>query len=128
MDSYDPDPDYTPTAVRIARPLITEFILAPECPPQHVWHARTTLPVLALFVSMCAEPSAAGLVWEALDPDALVHASLDTEPDELAFLRDLLDVSASFYAFLARRGVVSHARAQGLRARLATLALGMRPR
>lgn len=66
--------------------------------------------------------------WEALDPDALMKASLDLSPDELAFIRDLLDVSASFYGFLASEGELSWQCAEALRGRLAQLALGLMAR
>lgn len=120
-DRFDP---YS-THVSLARPLIERFARSPECPPAHRWHARTTLPVLALFVSMAAPPTDAGLDWEALDPDALVHASLDADAEEPLFLRDLLDVSAGFYRFLAREGWVSERRGLELRVRLTVLALGL---
>ncbi len=125
MDRFDTDPLYTPAPVLLARPLIARFVLAPECPVEHRWHARTTLPVLALFVAMCAEPTSRGLDWGALDADELLRASIGCEDEELGFLRDLLDVSASFYAFLAREGLLPSARARELRARLARLALGV---
>lgn len=120
------DPTYTPRPVLLARPLIRAFVKSPHCPPEHRWHARSTLPVLALFVSMVAEPDASGLPWAALDPEALLSASLDADPAEHAFLRDLLDVSASFYAFLGAEGVVPEGPASAIRARLARLALGLR--
>ncbi len=122
----DSNPTYVPGPVRLARPLIQGFCQSSFCPPEHRWHARTTLPVLALFVAMIEEPTSAGLAWEALVPDALLEASLDADPDEHEFLRDLLDVSASFYGFLGERGLVPARRARAIRARLAQLALGMR--
>src|SRR5690606_3896286 len=90
MDRIDSDPSYVPAPVRLARPLIQGFCRSRHCPPEHRWHARSTLPVLALFVGMIEEPSSRGLAWEALDPDALLRASLEVDPDERAFLRDLL--------------------------------------
>lgn len=120
------DPTHTPGPVRIARPLIRAFALSEHCPPEHRWHARSTLPVLALFVSMMAEPDSSGLPWAALDPDALLAASLDADPSEFGFLRDLLDASASFYAFLGAERIIPAAPAEAIRTRLAQLALGLR--
>lgn len=120
-DRFDP---YA-TPLSLAQPLIERFTRSPECPLEHRWHARTTLPVLALYVSMSAAPTDAGPAWEALDPDALVRSSLDAEMGEPRFLRDLLDVSAAFYRFLAREAVVSERRALELRVRLTVLALGL---
>ncbi len=126
MNLFDPDPTYlTPPPIRLARPLIQGFCRSPLCPPEHRWHARATLPVLALFVGMLEE-SSRGLSWEALDPDALMGASLEIDPEEHGFLRDLLDVSASFYGFLAEQGLVPTLRAHVIRARLVQLALGLR--
>ena len=120
------DPTYTPRPVALARPLIRAFVRSDRCPAEHRWHARSTLPVLALFVAMSTEADSDGLAWEALDPDALLAASLDADPSELAFLRDLLDVSASFYAFLGDERVVPAGTAARVRARLTALALGVR--
>ncbi|HEY8430868.1 MAG TPA: hypothetical protein VIL20_20955 [Sandaracinaceae bacterium] len=126
MDRIDSDPSFVPAPVRLARPLIQRFCRSRHCPPEHRWHARSTLPVLALFVGTIEEPSSRGLAWEALDPDALLCASLEVDPDERAFLRDLFDVSASFYAFLAEEHLVPGPRASAIRARLAQLAVGLR--
>ncbi|HJL18938.1 MAG TPA: hypothetical protein RMH99_24970 [Sandaracinaceae bacterium LLY-WYZ-13_1] len=120
------DADATPTVVRIARPLIDAFTRSPRCPPAHRWHARSTLPLLALFVTMCHEPGPDGPDWARLDPEALLAASLEADPAELGFLQDLLDVSAAFYAFLADEGLVDSARAATLRRRLGRLAVGLR--
>ncbi len=125
MDRYDSDPRHAPAPVRLARPLIDRFVRSADCPPVHRWHARTSLPVLALVVAMGTETCSNGLRWGELEPEELLRASLDTEPEELDFLRDLLDVSASFYGFLAREGLVSEARSRTLRAGLARLALGL---
>lgn len=126
MDRIDSDPSYVPGPVRMARPLIAGFCNSRFCPPEHRWHARSTLPVLALFVAMIEEPTSAGLRWDALDPDALLRASLEVDPEEHAFLRDLLDVSAAFYAFLAEERHLPASRAKAIRTRLARLALGLR--
>lgn len=125
MGFIDTDPTFTPAPVRIARPLIEAFCRSPLCPPEHRWHARSTLPVLALFVAMTTDESPRGLAWEELDPEDLLAASLDAEPEEHAFLRDLLDVSGSFYAFLASERVIGAARGREVRRALATLALGL---
>jgi len=125
MARISTDPTLLPRPVRLARPLIRAFAASRRCPPEHRWHARSTLPVLALFVSMLHEHDSSGLPWERLDPDALVAASLDADPTELGFLRDLLDVSASFYAFLADERLVSPDLAARMRERLGRLALGM---
>jgi hypothetical protein len=101
MDSNDSSPVYLTAPVRLARPLIDAFCRSEFCPTEHRWHARSTLPVLAIFVAMTTEPTTAGLGWAELEPDELLRASLDADPDERGFLRDLLDVSGSFYAFLA---------------------------
>src|SRR5262245_36043495 len=111
MDRLDSDPSFTPTAVRMAQPLVDQFVDSTLCPHSHRWHARSTLCVLALYVGMTTEPHAEGLAWEELDPDGLLSASLEIDPDEHAFLRDLLDVSASFYGFLAEERWVPRARA-----------------
>ncbi len=126
MARIETDPSFEPPPVLLARPLIRDFTQSPFCPPEHRWHARSTLPVLALFVGMLEEPTSRGLAWDALDPDALMRASLDIDPDERGFLCDLFDVSASFYAFLTERGLVSRADAHAIRARLVQLALGLR--
>lgn len=126
MARNDSSRSYTPAPVRMARSLIHGFCGSVHCPPQHRWHARSTLPVLALFVGMVHEPTSRGLAWDALDPDALLGASLEIDPDEHGFVIDLLDVSASFYAFLGDRGVVPRDRARAIRSRLARLALGLR--
>lgn len=125
MDRIDTDPSHTPLAVRMARPLIDGFLGSRFCPPSHGWHARTTLPVLALFVGMTAEPSSAGLSWGSLEPEHLLSVSLDIDPEEHAFLRDLLDVSASFYAFLGEERIIPRQRAAAIKKRLTELALGL---
>ena len=124
MARFDTDPTLAPRPVRLAQPLIDPFVRSAVCPPHHRWHARSTLPVLALFVAMMREPDDDGLAWEALAPDALVAASIEADPTEHAFLRDLLDVSASFYRFLGDQGVVSAEASARIRVRLAHLALG----
>lgn len=125
MTRVSTDPNLVPRPVRLARPLIRAFVRSAHCPAVHRWHARSTLPVLALFVSMMEEePDAPDLPWAHLDPDALVEASLDADPSERAFLRDLLEVSAAFYDFLAAEGRVPPRLAEQLRARLAALELG----
>ena len=121
----DSDPRLSPRAVRIARPLIERFVTSSFCPAEHVWHARTTLPLVALYVTMHDDPRAERVPWEALDPDALMRSSLDLSPDELGFIRDLLDVAASFYGFLATEGELSFQCAEALRGRLAQLAMGV---
>ena len=125
MADFDSDPCFVPAPIRIARPLFIAFVHSRHCPPEHRWHARSTLPVLALFLAMTAEHDSSGLSWGSLSPDGMVAASLDADPEELGFLRDLLDVSASFYAFLGDEGLVPLATADRIRHRLATLALGM---
>jgi hypothetical protein len=122
----DSDPLYIPAAVRIARPLIDAFASSTLCPQVHRWHARSTLPVLALFVAMLDETSPARLPWEALSPDSLMAASLDADHEELGFLRDLLDVSASFYVYLGSVGIVPQERARTISKRLTQVALGVR--
>jgi hypothetical protein len=128
MDSNDSSPVYLTAPVRLARPLIDAFCRSEFCPTEHRWHARSTLPVLAIFVAMTTEPTTAGLGWAELEPDELLRASLDADPDERGFLRDLLDVSGSFYAFLADEGHVPRTSGAAIRARLAKLAIGLRPR
>lgn len=118
-----------PAAVRRAWPLIERFIRSGQCPLEHRWHARTTLPVLALFVAMSSTQGASdALHWGELDPGGLLRATFETAPEEREFLRDLLDVSASFYAFLGREGILAPSRASDLRETLVRLALGMCPR
>ena len=124
----DSNPAYFSSPVRLARPLIDEFCRSQFCPTRHRWHARTSLPVLALFVAMTVEPTPHSLGWDGFDPDELLRASLEADPHEHGFLRDLLDVSASFYAFLADAGEVPRWRGAAIRARLAKLALGLTPR
>jgi hypothetical protein len=124
MDRSDTDPRLSPIAVRMAEPLIERFCSSRFCPPSHQWHARSTLPVLALFVGMAAPPTDV-LHWEELDADDLLLVTLEIEPEERGFLRDLLDVSASFYAYLGEERIVPRARARQLRLRFAELALGL---
>jgi hypothetical protein len=118
----DTDPLYAPTPVLMARPLIQGFCRSPFCAPEHRWHARSTLPVLALFVATQDEPNTAGLPWSALAPDALYRASRESDPDEREFLRDLLEVSAAFYAYLGAEGRVAPTRAHSIAQRLTALA------
>jgi hypothetical protein len=126
MNRYETDPTFTPTAVRLAQPLVNRFVESVHCPPAHRWHARTTLAVLALYVAISTEPAGDSLGWGDLDADELMSASLDCDADDAVFLRDLLDASASFYAFLAAEKLVPRERAYAIRSRLATLALGLR--
>ena len=120
MSRGDTDP-----TMKLAAPLFRAFARSAHCPVEHRWHARSTLPVLAMFLTMCTGYSGE-LRWLALDVDALVAASLETEPEERRFLQDLLDVSASFYAFLGATGQVSPLDAHRIRRRLAAHALGLR--
>jgi len=124
MARHDTDPSLAPHPVRLAQPLIDAFVRSPTCADHHRWHARSTLPVLALFVAMMKDPDESGLRWDALVPDALVAASIEADPAEYGFLHDLLDVSASFYRFLGERGVMSRDGAKRIRLRLTQLALG----
>lgn len=126
MAEYSSNPFLPPQPIRLARPLIEGFVRSPHCPVEHRWHAKGTLPVLALFVAMTGEHDSSGLDWEGLDPDLLVATSMEADPTELGFLRDLLDVSASFYAYLTGRGLVPFSRGAEIRAQLGRLAVGMR--
>lgn len=127
MDYIETDPRLTPTAVRLAQPFVDEFIDSLHCPPTHRWHARSTLVVLALWVGISTEPADDGsLGWADLDPDGLFCASLECDSEDLVFLRDLLDVSSAFYGYLADEGLVPRSRANGIRARLTALAMGLR--
>jgi hypothetical protein len=125
MSRSDTDPRLSPRAVRLAQPLVERFVASPFCPAEHAWHARSTLPLLALYIALDDDPRSERVAWESLEPDALLSASLDISPDEHAFIRDLLDVSAAFYAFLATQGELSWSAAEPLRGRLAQLALGL---
>ncbi|MGE0785674.1 MAG: hypothetical protein AB7S26_08295 [Sandaracinaceae bacterium] len=118
------DARLSPRAVRLAQPLIEGFVRSPCCPETHEWHARYTLPLLALWVAMNDDPREEALPWASLDPDALFVHCMDLSPDEPRFIRDLFDVAASFYGFLGTRGVVSMHTSEALRARLAQLAMG----
>lgn len=111
--------------VRVAEPLFRAFVRSAHCPSSHARHALSTLPVLALFVAMIADYDEDGLSWGSLDPDELLAASIEIDPEELGFLSDLLDVSASFYGFLAELQVLPLATADRIRARLARLAFGL---
>jgi len=120
------NPELIPLPVRLAAPLIESFIRSGHCPPEHVIHARSTLPVLALFVAMMEEHDSRGLPWHRLDPAGLLQASLDAEDSsEIAFLRDLLGLSSAFYGFLALVGVLRRDEAHPIRCELAALALGL---
>lgn len=125
MNRLESDPVYTPAPVRMASPLIRGFCRSAHCPPEHRWHARSTLPVLALFVAMLEEPTTAGLAWAALEPDALLRAAQDDGDEERAFLRDLLEVSSDFYGYLAEERRVPAQRARAIRARLRELRRGL---
>ena len=125
MSVTDSDPRLMPAPVRIAEPLFSAFVRSHHCGESQRWHARASLPVLALFVAMEAEFDEDGLSWGSLSPDALMSTALDADHDELGFLIDLLDVSSAFYAFLGDVGVVPFATADRIHARLATLALGL---
>jgi len=125
MSHRDTDPRLSPRAVRLAQPLMARFVRSSFCPVEHVWHARSTLPLLAMYVAMADDVRAERLPWEALDPDALLRTSLELSPSELSFIQDLLDLSASFYAFLGAEGEVSWQHAEAIRGRLAQLAMGV---
>ncbi len=118
------DPNPAPRSVLAARPLIESFARSGRCPEKHRYHAASTLALLALFVAMEDEdPDSRGLPWHRLSPDALVDASLDTDDSEPGFLRDLLDLSAAFYGYLAERGVLQRTEALEIQMRLVALAL-----
>lgn len=120
------NPELIPLPVRIATPLIESFIRSGLCPPEHICHARSTLPVLALFVAMKEEHDSRGLPWHALDPAALLAESLETDDEgEIGFLRDLLSLSCAFYGFLAQVGVLRRDEALPIQTKLATLSLGL---
>ena len=125
MSFYDSDPRLTPLPIRLAKPLFEAFRASHHCVPEHRWHARTTLPVLALFLAMHHEVGEDGLPWGSLDPDALMAASLEIDHEELGFLQDLLDVSSAFYGFLGDVGAMPLATADRIQARLATLSMGL---
>ena len=123
MSRPSTDPHLTPLPVRAARPLIDAFMRSGRCPEEHRFHARSSLPLLALFLAMTEEQDSRGLPWHRLTPDALVGASLEQDDAELGFLRDLLDVAAAFYGYLAERGVIRREEAHPIRRRLTELAL-----
>lgn len=128
MPESDPDPRLSPRAVRLAQPFIQGFVSSPFCPATHEWHARTTLPLLALYVAAGDDPRADHLAWASLDPDALLGECLELSPDDLDFIQDLFDVAASFYAYLGAEGALSWQSAEALRGRLAQLALTLSAR
>ena len=120
------NPELTPWPVRVARPLIDSFMRSGQCPAEDAVHARSTLPVLALFVSMIDEHDSRGLPWHRLDPRELMAAAVDSAGEsDPAFSRDLLAVSSAFYGFLAHVGVLRRDEAYPIRARLASLLLGL---
>ena len=125
MRLFDTDPNLSPPPVRLAQPLIAAFARSALCPDEHRRHASSTLPLLALFVSMSEELDSRGLPWHRLDADALMEASLECESEELGFLQDLLDLSAAFYGFLAEIGVLRQTEALPIRRRLSELSLGV---
>jgi hypothetical protein len=119
MNRSDTDPRLAPVPVRLAKPLIEGFLRSRYCAPEHRWHARSTLPVLALAVAMTDEPSTVPLPWATLDPDALANDPWLADPAERLFLRDLLDISAAFYLYLADSRALSLERATWIATRLA---------
>lgn len=124
MSPTSSDPFLSPRPVLAARPLIESFARSPNCPAEHRYHAASTLGLLALFVSMTDEPDSRGLPWHRLSPDGLISASLDVDTTDVGFLRDLLDLSAAFYGYLADRGVLQRTEALRIQVRLVELALG----
>jgi len=119
------DDSFTPMPVRVARPLIEAFARSPRCPVAHRYHARSSLPLIALFLAMHEEHDSRGLPWHRLSPDRLLAKMLEVDPDEPAFVRDLFDLTAAFYAWLAEYGVLRRDEAFPIRKRLLELALGL---
>jgi len=111
--------------VRVARPLIDAFVRSPRCPSVHRYHARSSLPLIALFLAMHEEHDSRGLPWHKLSPDRLMGMALDAHPEERAFVRDLFDLTAAFYDWLAEYGVLRRDEAFPIRRRLLELALGL---
>ena len=124
MSPTSSDPFLAPAPVLAARPLIESFARSARCPDEHRYHAASTLGLLVLFVSMSDSPDSRGLPWHRLSPDDLISASLDADTPDMGFLRDVLDLSAAFYGYLADRGVLQRAEAFTIQLRLVELALG----
>ncbi|MFK7989370.1 MAG: hypothetical protein AB8I08_25365 [Sandaracinaceae bacterium] len=128
MSVFDSDPRLVPAPLRVAAPLFERFGRSSHAVEAHPWHAQTTLPVLALFVAMQDGFVDGWMDWGSLDPDALLAASREVDPEDVGFLLELLEISSAFYAFLGDVGEVPLATADRIHARLAELAAGLGPR
>lgn len=111
---------------RAARAPIDRFARSPRCPDDHRYHARSSLMMVATFLSIHAEPDSRGIPWHRLSPDALADAALDCDasPAGRQFLADVLDLTAAFYGFLTEQGILRRDEAFGIQRRLVELALG----
>ena len=105
------DTDHTtPRPLRLAAPFFGAFLRSGRCPLAHRAHARSSLPLIALFISTLADERHS-LPWERMRPELFAAMALDVDPADRRFARDLLELTAAYYRWLGESELVATARA-----------------
>ncbi|MGF1469148.1 MAG: hypothetical protein ACFCGT_23735 [Sandaracinaceae bacterium] len=109
--------------VQLAIPAIEGFAASRLCPPGLRWHARSSLPLVPLFLSLGGHVSTRRIDWGALDPLELASTSMRQagNDEELRFLSELLELTAGLYRWLGQAGELDEVTSRRLQTQLLQL-------